>query len=46
MDFDRIGSLPAPQTGVSVPIRLLTWKVTNIPQTGGVNTFGALQCLE
>ncbi|KAH6722439.1 hypothetical protein BKA61DRAFT_640057 [Leptodontidium sp. MPI-SDFR-AT-0119] len=40
LDFDRIGSLPTPKTGFSAPIRPLTWKVHEIIQTGGVNTFG------
>ncbi|KAK0621402.1 hypothetical protein B0T17DRAFT_591296 [Bombardia bombarda] len=39
LDFDRIGSLPTPNTGFSVQIRPLTWKVHDIIQTGGVNTF-------
>ena len=41
IDFDRIGNLPTPYTGASVPIRPLTWKVHDILHTGGVNTFGA-----
>lgn len=46
LDFDRIGSLPTPKTGFSAPIRPLTWKVHDIIQTGGVNTFGtAPSCL-
>jgi aminoglycoside phosphotransferase (APT) family kinase protein len=40
LDFDRIGSLPSPQTGFPVPIRPLTFKVHDITQTGGVDTFG------
>lgn len=40
LDFDRIGSLPSPQTGFAVPIRPLTFKVHDILQTGGVDTFG------
>ncbi|KAL5366306.1 hypothetical protein BJX96DRAFT_182452 [Aspergillus floccosus] len=40
IDFDRIGSLPTRQTGASVPIRPLTWKVHGILHEGGVNTFG------
>lgn len=39
IDFDRIGSLPTPKTGYSVPIRPLTWKTHDIIRTGGVNTF-------
>jgi hypothetical protein len=42
LDFDRIGSLPTPKTGFSTSIRPLTWKVHDIIQTGGVNTFGTL----
>lgn len=40
LDFDRIGSLPTPKTGFPVPIRPLTFKVHDILQTGGVDTFG------
>lgn len=40
IDFPRIGSLPTPSTGFSAPIRPLTWKVNDIIQNGGVNTFG------
>lgn len=40
LDFYRIGSLPTPETGFQVPIRPLTWKVHDIIQTGGVDTFG------
>ncbi|KAH8706883.1 hypothetical protein GQ44DRAFT_743463 [Phaeosphaeriaceae sp. PMI808] len=40
LNFDRIGSLPTLKTGFSAPIRPLTWKVHDIIQTGGVNTFG------
>jgi hypothetical protein len=42
LDFDRIGSLPSPKTGYPAPVRPLTFKVHDILQTGGVNTFGAL----
>lgn len=42
LDFDRIGSLPTPKTGFHVPIRPLTFKVHDILQTGGVNTFGKI----
>lgn len=35
LDFDRTGSVP-----FSAPIRPLMWKVHDIIQTGGVNTFG------
>ena len=40
LDFDRISSLPSPKTGFPVPIRPMTFKVHDILQTGGVNTFG------
>ncbi|KAJ5101329.1 hypothetical protein NUU61_003551 [Penicillium alfredii] len=40
IDFERIGNLPTPRTGASVPVRPLTWKVHDILRTGGVNTFG------
>jgi aminoglycoside phosphotransferase (APT) family kinase protein len=40
LDFDRIGSLPSPKTKFPVPIRPMTFKVHDIMQTGGVNTFG------
>ena len=40
LDFDRIGSLPTSKTGFPAPTRPLTWKVHEIIQTGGVNTFG------
>jgi hypothetical protein len=40
--FDRIGSLPSPNTGFSASVRLFTFKVHNIVRTGGVNTFGTL----
>lgn len=43
LDFDRIGSLPTQKTSFSAPIRPLTWKVHDIIQTGGVNTFGMRQ---
>lgn len=43
LDFDRIGSLPTPKTSFSAPVRPLTWKVHDITQTGGVDTFGTLQ---
>lgn len=41
INFQRIGSLPTTRTGYSTPARPLTWKVQEILQTGGVNTFGA-----
>lgn len=40
LDFNRIGSLPMLKTGFHVPIRPLTFKVHDIQQTGGANTFG------
>lgn len=40
INLDRIGSLPTPRTGYSAPICPLTWKVQEIAQTGGVDTFG------
>ncbi|KAG4440783.1 hypothetical protein IFR05_003711 [Cadophora sp. M221] len=40
LDFDRISSLPTPKTGFSATIRPLTWKIHDIIQTGGINTFG------
>lgn len=43
LDFDRIGSIPTLKTGYSAPIRPLTWKVHDIIQTGGVDTFGTAQ---
>ena len=43
LDFDWIGSLPTLKTGFHVPIRPLTFKVHDILQTGGVNTFGTVR---
>jgi hypothetical protein len=40
LDFDRIGSLLSPKTKFSAPIRPLTYKVHDIIQTRGVDTFG------
>ncbi|KAK6814919.1 hypothetical protein RU639_009772 [Aspergillus parasiticus] len=42
LDFDRIGSLPLPQTEAQSPTlpRPLTFKAHSILQNGGVNTFG------
>lgn len=40
VDFPCIGSLPTPVTGFSPPIRPLTWKVHDIIQNGGIDTFG------
>lgn len=44
LDFDRIGSLPAPKTGFPAPVRPLTFKVHDILQTGGVDSFGTSFC--
>ena len=38
LDFDRIGSLPS--SHAKAPLRPLTFKVNNILQDGGVDTFG------
>jgi aminoglycoside phosphotransferase (APT) family kinase protein len=40
LDFDCIGNLPTPRTGFQAPVRPLTFKVHDIIQLGGVNTFG------
>lgn len=40
LDFDCIGSLPTPITDFQAPARPLTFKVHDIIQLGGVNTFG------
>jgi hypothetical protein len=40
LEFDKIGSLPSPKTGFPAPVRPLTFKVHDILQTGGINTFG------
>ncbi|KAH9211811.1 hypothetical protein DL95DRAFT_464505 [Leptodontidium sp. 2 PMI_412] len=40
LDFEQIGSLDSPTPGLRFPIRPLTWKVHDILQTGGVDTFG------
>lgn len=40
LDFDCIGSLPTPRTGFQAPVRPLTFKVHDIIQLGGVDTFG------
>ncbi|KAH8706082.1 hypothetical protein GQ44DRAFT_819114 [Phaeosphaeriaceae sp. PMI808] len=45
LDFERIGSFPSPVTRFQAPIRPLTFKVHDILQTGGVNTFGLEQLL-
>ncbi|TPX14899.1 uncharacterized protein E0L32_005008 [Thyridium curvatum] len=39
-DFDRIGSLLVPKTRYRAPVRPLTFKVHDMLQTGGVDTFG------
>jgi aminoglycoside phosphotransferase (APT) family kinase protein len=41
LDFDYIGNLPTPRTGFQAPVRPLTFKVHDIIQLGGVNTFGS-----
>lgn len=38
--FDKIGSIPTPQTGFTAPIRPLTWKAHGILHEGGVDVFG------
>lgn len=40
LNFERIGSLPTPLTNFVAPIRPLTFKIHDILQMGGVNTFG------
>ncbi|KAL5121973.1 hypothetical protein ACEQ8H_000189 [Pleosporales sp. CAS-2024a] len=40
LDFDHIGSLDSPRPELHFPVRPLTWKVHDILQSGGVNTFG------
>ncbi|KAJ5573983.1 uncharacterized protein N7459_008410 [Penicillium hispanicum] len=40
IDLPHLGSLPTPVTHFSPPIRPLTWKVHDILQNGGINTFG------
>ncbi|TAQ90016.1 hypothetical protein B7494_g1641 [Chlorociboria aeruginascens] len=40
LDFDFIGNLPTPKTGFQAPVRPLTFKVHDIIQLGGINTFG------
>lgn len=42
IDFPVLGSLPTPVTGFHAPLRPLTFKVHDILQTGGVDTFGML----
>jgi aminoglycoside phosphotransferase (APT) family kinase protein len=39
LDFDYIGNLDSPNSELCFPSRPLTWKVHDILQTGGVNTF-------
>lgn len=47
LNFDRIGSLPLPQTEAKspTPLRPLTFKAHSILQNGGVDTFGTSCCL-
>lgn len=40
IDLPRLGSLPTPITHFPSPIRPLTWKVHDILQNGGIDTFG------
>jgi hypothetical protein len=40
LDFDYIGNLHSPSVNLNFPTRPLTWKVHDILQTGGVDTFG------
>ncbi|KAJ5585238.1 uncharacterized protein N7459_005038 [Penicillium hispanicum] len=40
INFDKIGSIPTPQTGFTAPIRPLTWKAHGILHEGGVDVFG------
>jgi aminoglycoside phosphotransferase (APT) family kinase protein len=42
LDFDHIGSLPPTKTSGTALERPLTWKVHDILQDGGVNTFGMM----
>lgn len=46
LNFDRIGSLPSPDTGAQSPttLRPLTFKAHTILQNGGVDTFGMSHC--
>ncbi|RMD41225.1 hypothetical protein DV735_g3921, partial [Chaetothyriales sp. CBS 134920] len=39
LNFPRLGSLPTPVTSFHAPVRPLTFKVHDILQTGGVDTF-------
>ncbi|KAF1948849.1 hypothetical protein CC80DRAFT_458589 [Byssothecium circinans] len=40
LNFENIGSLPTPVTGFPAPARPLSFKVHDIIQMGGINTFG------
>jgi hypothetical protein len=40
LDFDHIGNLDSPSVDLRFPSRPLTWKIHDILQTGGVDTFG------
>lgn len=40
INFDKIGSIPTPQTGFPAPVRPLTWKAHGILHEGGVDVFG------
>lgn len=47
LDFDRVGSLPWPQSDTQSPTppRPLTFKAHSILQNGGIDTFGTFYCL-
>jgi hypothetical protein len=40
LDFDYMGNLHSPHPELRFPSQPLTWKVHDILQTGGVDTFG------
>lgn len=40
INFDKIGSIPTPQSGFTASIRPLTWKAHGILHEGGVDVFG------
>jgi hypothetical protein len=44
LNFDRIGSLPTPKTGLSLLQRPLTWKSHDMLRGAGVNAFGWQLC--
>ncbi len=43
VNLEKLGSLPSPTTGFSVPTRPLTFKVHDILQNAGIDTFGTLR---